>query len=74
MKLIKRITDLYKAIDTEKDLGFVPTMGGIHKGHESLIKASKKLCKKTLVSIFINPRQFNDKNDYKRYPRNNNNR
>ena len=69
MKLIKRITDLYKAIDTEKDLGFVPTMGGIHKGHESLIKASKKLCKKTLVSIFINPRQFNDKNDYKRYPK-----
>ena len=69
MKLIKRITDLYKAINQEKDLGFVPTMGCIHKGHESLVKVSKKLCKKTLVSIFVNPKQFNNKNDYKTYPR-----
>ena len=69
MKLIKRITDLYKAINKEKDLGFVPTMGGIHKGHESLVKVSKKLCKKTLVSIFINPKQFNNKIDYTLYPR-----
>jgi pantoate--beta-alanine ligase len=69
MKLIKQITDLYKAINQEKDLGFVPTMGSIHKGHESLVKVSKKLCKKTLVSIFVNPRQFNNKKDYKIYPR-----
>ena len=69
MKLIKQITDLYKAINQEKDLGFVPTMGSIHKGHESLIKVSKKLCKKTLVSIFVNPKQFNNKNDFKTYPR-----
>ena len=70
MKLIKRITDLNKAIGKENSLGFVPTMGSIHKGHESLIKKSKKLCNKTLVSIFVNPTQFNNKKDYKTYPRN----
>ena len=69
MKLIKQITDLNKAIIIEKKLGFIPTMGSLHKGHEFLIKKSKKLCKKTLVSIFINPTQFNNKSDYKKYPR-----
>ena len=70
MKLIKQITDLNKAISKESDLGFVPTMGSLHKGHEFLVNVSKKLCKKTLVSIFINPTQFNNNDDYKRYPRN----
>jgi len=70
MKLIKQITDLNKAINKEKKLGFVPTMGSLHKGHEALIKISKKRCTKTLVSIFVNPTQFNNKNDYKNYPRN----
>jgi len=70
MKLIKQITDLNKAINTEKELGFVPTMGSLHKGHEFLIKVSKKRCKKTLVSIFVNPTQFNDKDDYINYPQN----
>ena len=70
MKLIKQITDLNKAISKEKELGFVPTMGSLHKGHEFLIKVSKKRCKKTIVSIFVNPTQFNNKDDYKTYPRN----
>ena len=70
MKLIKQISDLNKAINTQKGLGFVPTMGGLHRGHESLIKISKKKCNKTLVTIFINPTQFNNKKDYKFYPRN----
>ena len=70
MKLIKQITDLNKAINKEKELGFVPTMGSLHKGHEFLIKASKKSCKKTLVSIFVNPTQFDNKDDYKTYPKN----
>ena len=70
MKLIKQITDLNKAINKEKELGFVPTLGSLHKGHEFLIKNSKKFCKKTLVSIFVNPTQFNNKDDYINYPRN----
>jgi len=73
MKLIKQITDLNKAINKEKNLGFVPTMGSLHKGHEELIKTSINKCKKTLVTIFINPTQFNNKKDYKNYPRNLNN-
>ena len=70
MKLIRQITDLNKAINQEKELGFVPTMGSLHKGHEFLVNASKKKCTKTLVSIFVNPTQFNNKNDFKTYPRN----
>ena len=69
MKLIKQITDLNKAINKENKLGFVPTMGSLHKGHEALIKSSQKKCKKTLVTIFVNPAQFNNKKDYKTYPR-----
>jgi len=69
MKLIKQITDLNKAIYKEKRLGFVPTMGSLHKGHEALIKISKKKCNKTIVTIFVNPTQFNNKKDYKTYPR-----
>ena len=70
MKLIKQITDLNKAIYKENGLGFVPTMGCLHKGHEALIKNSQKKCKKTIVTIFINPTQFNNKKDYKNYPQN----
>ena len=45
-------------------------MGGLHKGHLSLINKSNKLCKKTIVSIFLNPKQFNNIKDLKSYPRN----
>jgi len=70
MKLIKLKTDLIKAIKFDKRLGFVPTMGSLHDGHKALIKKSKKNCKKTLVSIFVNPTQFDNKEDYKTYPKN----
>ena len=70
MKIIKNILDLNKAIKNFKSFGFVPTMGGIHQGHISLIKKSQKSCKTTIVSIFINPTQFNNQSDYKKYPRN----
>ena len=69
MKLIKQLTDLNKAIIKEKAIGFVPTMGSLHKGHEELIKTSLNKCNKTLVTIFVNPAQFNNKKDYKNYPR-----
>ena len=70
MKILLNNTSLFETLRPFNDLGFVPTMGGIHKGHLSLINKSNKLCKKTIVSIFINPKQFNNKKDFKSYPRN----
>ena len=70
MKILLNNASLFVSLRPFNDLGFVPTMGGIHKGHLSLINKSNKLCKKTIVSIFINPKQFNNKKDLKSYPRN----
>ena len=70
MKILLNNSSLLESIRPFNDLGFVPTMGGIHKGHLSLINKSNKLCKRTIVSIFVNPKQFNNKKDLKSYPRN----
>ena len=69
MKIFFNKKRLIKEIQNIKNLGFVPTMGSIHKGHLSLIKKSKKLSSKTIVSIFINKPQFNNKTDFRKYPR-----
>ena len=70
MKIISNKKDLDNLIGQQKNLGFVPTMGAIHNAHIYLVKKSKSMCKKTIVSIFINKPQFNRKSDYKNYPRN----
>ena len=70
MKIITSIFDLNKEIKDYKNIGFVPTMGGIHAGHISLIKASQNKKYKTIVSIFVNPTQFNKRDDFKQYPKN----
>ena len=70
MKIFKSKYKLQKEISNIKNISFVPTMGGLHRGHISLIKKSQLFKGKTLVSIFVNPRQFNEKKDFFNYPRN----
>ena len=70
MKIFKNKEQLKREIGNKKSISFVPTMGGLHKGHISLIKTAKKYSNKTLVSIYVNPKQFNKEEDYKKYPRN----
>ena len=70
MKILLNNDDLNEALYKVSNLGFVPTMGSLHSGHISLIKRSVNVSNKTIVSIFVNPTQFNNKNDFKRYPKN----
>ena len=69
MKIIYSKNKLVNFVLKQKNLGFVPTMGTIHKGHISLIKKSINQSDKTIVSIFINKPQFNRKSDFLKYPR-----
>jgi len=70
MKLFTNKKKLQKEIKNINNISFVPTMGALHKGHENLIKKSVRGSKKTLVSIFVNPKQFENKEDFKNYPKN----
>ena len=70
MKILLNNNLLLNSLRPYNDVGFIPTMGGIHKGHLSLIDKSNQFCNKTIVSIFINPKQFNNMKDLKNYPRN----
>ena len=72
MILFKSSIQLNQYIQKQKDsalsIGFVPTMGALHQGHISLINQSKATCNITVCSIFVNPTQFNDINDFNQYP------
>ena len=69
MKLFTNKKQLQTEIRKFNNISFVPTMGALHKGHESIIRKSVKESGKTIVSIFVNPKQFNNKRDLNTYPR-----
>ena len=73
MKVVHTIKDLQAELSAlkvqGKKVGLVPTMGALHAGHASLVKRSVSENGVTVVSVFVNPTQFNDKNDLEKYPR-----
>lgn len=69
LRVFKDKLALSAFLSDKSKVGFVPTMGALHNGHVSLIKLSVNQCQVTVCSIFVNPAQFNDKNDLLNYPR-----
>jgi pantoate--beta-alanine ligase len=73
MLVFKQVSDLQKYLNSLKNkglqIGFIPTMGALHRGHVSLVDRSRNSCDVTVASIFVNPTQFNDPKDLEKYPR-----
>jgi pantoate--beta-alanine ligase len=72
MQILRTIEDMrtkWRSAKTGKQMGFVPTMGALHEGHLSLVRAAKSKCDIVAASIFVNPTQFGPKEDFAKYPR-----
>lgn len=70
--LFERVSEVREWVQSERStgrtIGFVPTMGALHAGHASLIEQAAAACDRVVVSVFVNPTQFNDQGDYSGYP------
>jgi pantoate--beta-alanine ligase len=70
MRTVRTIAELRRILDPSRTTGLVPTMGAFHAGHLALFRAAREECDLVVVSLFVNPAQFDAREDLERYPRN----